>query len=202
MKIGIIGTGNIGSAVGKRWVAAGHQVMFGSRDPQKAATLAEQIGANAKGGSYADAVSFGDALLLATPWSATREVLESLGSLEGKTLVDCTNNVTGDERGGSTSEQIAGWAKGAKVVKAFNTIFYQILESDSSSTQERPTVFIVGDDDVKPIVTQLVLDAGCEPIDAGPLSNTRYLDALAQFIIHLGYGRGMGQHITYKLMRM
>jgi predicted dinucleotide-binding enzyme len=87
------------------------------------------------------------------------------------------------------------------VVKAFNTIFYQILE-DPSPTQERPTVFIVGDDDVKPTVAQLVLDAGCEPIDAGPLSNTRYVDALAQFIIHLGYGRGMGQHITYKLMRM
>lgn len=202
MKIGIIGTGRIGTAIGKRWVRAGHQVMFGSRDPQKAITSAERIGANASGGSYADAVNFGDVLLLSTPWNATREVLESLGSLEGKTLVDCTNNVTGDERGGSTSEQIAGWAKGAKVVKAFNTIFYQILDADPATVQERPTVFIAGDDDAKPTVTQLVLDAGCEPIDVGPLSNTRYLDALAQLIIHLGYGRGMGQHIAYKLVQM
>lgn len=202
MKIGIIGTGKIGGAVGKRWVKAGHQVLFGSRDPQKATALAQSIGANASGGSYADAVHFGQVLLLSTPWTATREVLQSLGSLEGKTLVDCTNNVTGDEHGGSTSEQVAQWAKGAKVAKAFNTIFYQILEADPATAPERPTVFVVGDDDVKLTVTQLVLDAGCEPIDAGPLSNARYLDALAQFIIHLGYGRGMGQHITYKLMRV
>jgi hypothetical protein len=202
MKIGIIGTGRIGGALGKRWVKAGHQVLFGSRDPQKAAAVAQTIGANASGGSYADAVRFGEVLLLSTPWTATREVLESLGALDGKTLIECTNNVTGDESGGSTTEQVAQWAKGAKVVKAFNTIFYQILEADPVSEQERPTVFIVGDDEAKAAVTQLVVDAGCEPLDAGPLSNARYIDALAQFIIHLGYGRGMGQHITYKLMRL
>jgi predicted dinucleotide-binding enzyme len=202
MKIGIIGTGKIGGALGKRWTKAGHQVLFGSRDPKKSAALAQTLGENASGGSYADAVRFGEVLLLSTPWTATREVLESLGSLNGKILIECTNNVTGDESGGSTTEQIARWAKGAKVVKAFNTIFYQILDADSAARQERPTVFIVGDDDAKAMVTPLVVDAGCEPLDAGPLSNARYLDALAQFIIHLGYGRGMGQHISYKLIRL
>lgn len=198
MKIGIIGTGRMGTALGRRWAQAGHEVCFGSRDPAKAEAVAQTIGANARGGGYADAVAFGEVLLLSVPWKATQEVIESLGSLQGKVLLECTNNVGGDDGDVGTTEQVAQWARGAQVVKAFNTIFYQIIEAE----HEPLTVFMVGNDDAKAKVSPLVQDAGFEPLDAGPIGNAHYLDALARFIIHLGYQRGMGQHIAYKLVHM
>jgi predicted dinucleotide-binding enzyme len=198
MKIGIIGTGKMGTALGRRWAQAGHEVCFGSRDPARAEAVAQTVGGNTRGGHYSDAVAFGEVLLLSVPWKATQEVVESLGSLQGKVLLECTNNVGGDDREAGTTELVSQWAKDAKVVKAFNTIFYQVIEAE----HEPLTVFIVGDDDAKAKVTPLVRDAGFDPLDAGPIDNSHYLDALARFIIHLGYQRGMGQHIAYKLVHI
>ena len=198
MKIGIIGTGRMGTALGRRWALAGHEVCFGSRDPEKAAAVARTIADTVRGGTYAEAVAFGDVLLLSVPWKATQEVVQSLGPLNGKVLLECTNNVGGDDRDAGTTELVAQWARGAKVVKAFNTIFYQIIEAE----HEPLTVFIVGDDDAKATVSPLVRDAGFEPVDAGPIDNAHHLDALARFIIHLGYQRGMGQRIAYQLVQV
>lgn len=199
MRIGIIGSGKMGTALGKRWLRAGHEVFFGSRDAGKAAETARSLGGSAHGGSYADAVAFGDVLLLSVPWKATRDVLSSLSGLDGKILIECTNNLTGEAVDGGTTEKVAEWAPGAKVVKAFNTIFFALIDGDPAALRERPTVFVIGDDGAKPQVLPLVTDAGFEPVDGGGIGNAPYLDAMGAFLVHLGYGRGMGDRISYRL---
>jgi predicted dinucleotide-binding enzyme len=93
-KIGIIGTGNMGSGLGKQSAAKGHQVLFGSRDPQKARTLADSVGANASSGTYVEATEFGEAVLLAVPWRGVEDSIARADSFTDKILIDCTNPMT------------------------------------------------------------------------------------------------------------
>jgi 8-hydroxy-5-deazaflavin:NADPH oxidoreductase len=200
MKIAIIGSGRMGRALGARWAAVGNSVFFGSRTASKGAAIAAEVGHGAQGGANAQAVAFADVLLMATPWSAAREVLGGFDSLAGKLLIDITNNFSGEDDDVATAQQIAEAARGAHVVKAFNTIFHTILQGAPSDV--RPTVFYVGDDaGAKSTAAALIRDAGFDPVDAGELKDAHHLDNLAQFIVHLGYGRGMGR-VAYKLVQM
>ena len=129
MKIGIIGSGNVGSALGQRWAAAGHDIKYGVRNTAKPELVAllKKIGARANAGSVAEAAAFWRILVLTTPWNGTQAAIESAGDLAGKIIVDCTNPLKSDLSGlslgldTSGAEQAAQWAKGARVVKCFNT---------------------------------------------------------------------------------
>ncbi len=129
MNIGIIGAGNVGGALGKPWTATGHNIKFGVRDANKPEVVAllGKCGANASASSVAEAAAFGEVIAIATPWPATRPAIESAGDLAGKIVIDCTNPVRPDLSGlaightTSAGEQVASWAKGARVVKCFNT---------------------------------------------------------------------------------
>jgi predicted dinucleotide-binding enzyme len=118
MKIGIIGSGNVGGALGTRWAQAGHDVTFGSRNPASddMRQLVAKAGAAARAASSKEALEVSELLLLATPWPSTKAVLEGLGDLTGKVLIDATNpllpDLSGLEVGTTTSaaEQVAGWA--------------------------------------------------------------------------------------------
>jgi predicted dinucleotide-binding enzyme len=108
MKIGIIGSGNVGGTLGKRWAKGGHTVVFSSRHPEseKMKTLIAEAGPNAVAGSVADTVQQCDILLLASPWNATKEMVSAAGNLAGKILIDLTNPYLPDLRGmevGTTS---------------------------------------------------------------------------------------------------
>lgn len=209
MNIGIIGTGNMGGGLGKNWAAKGHRVKFGSRDPQKARPLVESAGPNASVGSISEAATFGEVVLLATPWSATTEALKTAGSLSGKVLIDCTNPLAPDFMslavGHTTSgaEEVARWAPGARVVKAFNTVFASVVRAAPQLPPPKPTIFCCGDDAAaKKTVAQLAGEIGFEPVDAGPLRNARYVEPTAQLLIQLGYGLGMGTDMYLKLVRI
>jgi NADPH-dependent F420 reductase len=199
MKIGIIGTGNMGSGLGKLWAAQGHEVFFGSRDPERANEVAESTEGSVQGGSYAEATDFGDSVLLAVPWQAVEESLTACGSLAGKILIDCTNPMTPDYMqlvvgyDSSAAEEIAKMALGAHVVKAFNHIYAQIIHSSPQFGDRRANVFIAGDDaKAKQTVADLIQDIGFAPVDSGPLQNARYIEPLAELVVHLAYAQGMG----------
>lgn len=143
MHIGIIGSGTMGRTLGELWAKTGHDILFGSRDPQRVAEWLATTGVAAGHGTYADAVAFGDAVLLATHWEETQAAIEAAGALDGKLLIDCTNpELSNPYRlavGHTTSgaESIAGWAQGAKVVKAFNHIYGSLLRAGATFGEQQ-----------------------------------------------------------------
>jgi 8-hydroxy-5-deazaflavin:NADPH oxidoreductase len=209
MKIGIIGSGNVGSALGKIWGKNGHEIRFSSRNPEKLKALAESIGKNASYSLPLEAAKFGEVIALAVPWGQAENAIKSAGSLEGKILIDCTNPLKPDYSGlavgGTTSaaEEVARLAPGAKVIKAFHTTFAALMQSESRMFGDiNPTGFYCGDDAAaKAVVANLIQETGLEPLDVGPLANARYLEPLAMLMINLGFAQKMGTNIAIKLLR-
>lgn len=208
MKIGIIGTGNMGSGFAKALSKTSHQVMLGSRDPEKARKMAKAIGKNVSSGSIKEAAEFGEIVILAVGWHNAKEALSQAGNLEGKVLIDITNPLTKDfsslDLGFTTSasEEIAKIVPKTKIVKAFNTIFAQLLQNSHKFKEGKANVFICGDDqEAKQKVSKLATDLGYEPIDAGQLSAARLIEPLGMLNITLGYFKKMGTGIAFRLMR-
>ena len=209
MKIAVLGTGGVGAALGAKWAAAGHSVVFGSRlpDSEKVLQLVARCGDCVRAASPRDAIGGTDAILFAVPWPVARETLENLGDLSGKVLIDCTNPLLSDMSGIelghviSAGEQIAAWAPGAKVVKAFNTASVKVM-LDPQFGDHRATMFYCGDDAAaKLVVRELIEAVGFEPVDSGSLSSSRYLEPLAMLYIHLAFRQGFGSNCAFKIMR-
>ncbi|MCC7353001.1 MAG: NADPH-dependent F420 reductase [Anaerolineae bacterium] len=208
MNIGIIGTGKMGSGLAKLWAGKGHKVLLGSRHPQTKQALASAIGPGARVGTIAEAAQFGDVLLFAVAWAGAKNTIQAAGSLAGKILIDCTNT---EIAGGisaavgyttSGAEEIARWANGAKVVKAFNYIYASIIHSSPQFGSQNATVFYCGDDDAaKGTVAGLIGEIGFEPVDVGPLQNARHLEALAELVAYIARRAGSGATQAIKLVR-
>jgi hypothetical protein len=208
VKIAIIGAGNVGGTLGKGWAKKGHEVFFGVRRPQdpEIQDLLKAAGAGARAGSPAEAATFGEVVVLATPWRATEAAVKSAGDLSGKILIDCTNplkaDLSGLEIGHTTSggEQVAGWASGAKVFKAFNTTGSNIMAAPV--IQGIPTVmFVCGDDAAAKLrVLQLASELGFNPVDAGPLKQARLLEPWALLWIYLAFNGSVGRDYGFALL--
>ena len=206
MRVGIIGAGNMGSAFARRLTAAGHDVVIASRDVADAKELAGSVGARAVPlQQLADGV---DVLVAATPYAQQANALRASGRVEGKAVVEISNPLKPDMSGlavghtTSAAEEVAKAVPGARVVKAFNTIFAQVL-ADGSASGARPQVFYAGDDAAaKDTVRSLIESMGFEPLDAGPLSNARYLEPLGMLNIYLGYVAKMGTDIAFAVRKV
>ncbi len=183
IKIGVIGSGHVGSAIGKVWANAGHPVMFASRNLDNDKQLAAGIGANAQAGTPAQAVAFGDVLLLAVPYGALPELGKSLGSaIKGKIIIDACNpfpnrdgaiaNRARDEGVGKVSSELL---PGARIVRAFNAIG----ASDMGSAHEQPGKVgmpIAGDDkQAIEVASGLISEIGYVPVLVGGSDKGRYL---------------------------
>lgn len=176
-KVAIIGKGNVGSALQKGAARAGYEVRTTGSAP-------EDVRA---------AGAWGELVILAVPAPAREDAIRNLGALRGKVVVDPTNllaadrSYAGDVRK-SGAEQVQEWAAGARVVKAFNTVFAQNMAT-GQVLGETLTLLVAGDDaDAKKQVLELGRAIGFAPVDAGPLSNARYLEALGYLHIQLAYG--------------
>ena len=211
MKIGIIGAGNVGGTLGRILTQKGHEIVWGVRDPQssKVQSAVDSTGGKALAASVQEAASHGEVLILATPGNATQEAIASSGNLTGKIIIDATNPIemtpaglaAGLTIGYTTSaEEIAKWASGALVVKAFNNIGASCFENLQFGSQTA-TAFICGDDlEAKKIVTNVAQDIGFEVIDAGDLKQARLLEPLGMLWIHLAFS-GMGQDFSINLVK-
>ena len=189
-KIGIIGNGNVGSAFARGLEAAGHEVRPVGND----ATTIQQ------------AASWAEVVFLAVPFSAIDDVIAITGeTLAGKTIVDVTNALDAEMNlalGYSTSgaEELQRKLPEARVVKAFNTVFAQHMDSGLLGDQPL-TAFVAGDDDdAKSTVLELARSIGFDAIDGGPLQNARLLEPMGYLNIQLGYVLGMGTQIGFKLL--
>jgi predicted dinucleotide-binding enzyme len=181
-------------ALAAQWVRAGHEVLIGGRTPDKAAALAERIGARA--GTLAQAAEFGEAVLLAVRRQGLEETLQQAGapdgSLAGTTIIDCGNAVDTSDfslvtwEGKSLAERAQALAPGSHLVKAFNLCHAKVWEMTPPVFGGRPlAVPFAGDDEGKQITHLLIKDLGCEPLDAGDLRQARHLEAMAIVIIRL-----------------
>jgi predicted dinucleotide-binding enzyme len=205
MKVTVIGTGNMGSGFVKQFTAAGHQVQVVGRDAARAEDLARRYGARAVApAAAADA----DAIVVATGFADAATALQSVGSLAGKVVIDVTNPLTADYMGltightTSAAEEIAKAVPGARVVKAFNTVFASVLAEGPDLHGSKVPVFVAGDDvAARDMAARLANSAGFDVIDAGALKNARYLEPLAGLNIYLGYGAGLGTSIAPTFLR-
>ena len=203
MKVGIIGSGDVGRALSAGLSRAGHEIALGSRAPANVEPMPPVHVVTRK-----ESATWAEVVILAVPFHAVPDSVKAIGpnALNGKVFVDATNPVgtTGLAVGHTTSgaEELQKLVPGAQVVKAFNTVF-AVLMSRGHVGGEPITLFIAGDDaPAKQTVAQLGADLGFLPIDAGPLRNARYLEPLAMQLIHLAYGPPkMGPGIALRLMR-
>lgn len=182
--IAIIGTGNVAGALGPEFAAQGHDIVYGSREPDRedVAALVERTGGNASAMIQAEAVAGADMVVLAVPGTVAAEVAGSLGYLSGKIIIDPTNRVTRGDDGftrytmeTSNAELIQAAAPGATVVKAFNTLNFRTMIEPGGPV----TIPLVGDDaEAKARVAELVAGMGLEPMDVGPLSGAHVLEGM------------------------
>jgi hypothetical protein len=213
MKIAIIGAGNVGGALGTRWAEKGHSISYAVRKPKddKVQNLIASLKGKAQAATIAEATSSAEVVVLATPWEGAREALAAAGNLAGKVVIDATNPIKlgaeglkeGLVLGHNTSggEQVAAWAPGAKVVKAFNTTGAGNMVNPLYGPQ-KATMFICGDAaDAKATVKKLSDEIGFETIDAGPLSVARLLEPLAMLWIHLAFAQGMGTDFILRVVK-
>ncbi len=192
MKIGIIGKGNVASALAEGLGRKGHSIKFGHRDPKEPA---------------GEAAKWGEVIILAVPHSAAADTAKTVGSAaDGKLVIDVSNALTEKLEWAigfttSAAEEVQKMLPKAHVVKAFNTVFAQ-NQSTGQVGGEQLTLFVAGDDTkAKRTVMQLGKDIGFDPVDAGPLKSARYLEPMGMLMINLGYSLGMGPKIGLKLVK-
>ncbi|MFI4986646.1 MAG: NADPH-dependent F420 reductase [Alphaproteobacteria bacterium] len=179
IKIGVIGSGRLGGTVGSLWVKTGHPVLFSSRKPEELKGLVEGLGALARAGTVAEAIAFGDALLVAIPYGALPQLGRDYGaSLAGKIVLDACNAIAsrdGDianeakEKGvGLTS---AKYLPGTRLVRAFNMLSYTVLARDAHRAGAAVAIPIASDDaEALKAASMLVRDAGFDPVVVGGLA--------------------------------
>jgi NADPH-dependent F420 reductase len=200
MKVTIVGAGNMGFALASQLTRAGHRVTVTSRNPEKGREVARTVGATFEDKASAKDV---DVVIVATGYGDAVEALRNVGDLEGKVVVDITNPLTPDYMGlaighdTSAAEEIQKAFPAAKVVKAFNTVFAQVLGDGPALAGATVPVFYAGNDpEAKETVAALIRSIGFTAVDAGGLPNARYLEPVAGLNIYLGYGAGRGTAIA------
>ncbi len=185
MRIGIIGTGNIGGALARHWAAAGHEVFISSRHPEELLALAEELGPNVQAGTPRDAAAFGEVILVSVPYAATPQIGSDYeAELRGKIVLD-TGNPSERRDGEMAVEALrkgsgiasAEFLPGTRVVRAFNCIPTASLANQADRRLARIAIPLAGDDEEALAVAQrLVDDAGFDGVVVGGLDTARYFD--------------------------
>jgi 8-hydroxy-5-deazaflavin:NADPH oxidoreductase len=179
MKIGIIGSGNIGGTAAKLFAKAGHEVAISnSRGPESLKSFVSSVDTNVMANTVEDAIKFGEVILLAIPWRRRQDLLSVSKLLDGKIVIDAMNPYSESfeviDLGNSTSsEEVLKQIPNSRLIKAFNTIYYEHLRTKGNPNapiEDRFTIFVAGDDsNAKATVSKLIEDIGFAPVDTGSL---------------------------------
>jgi hypothetical protein len=213
MNIGILGTGDVGKALGAGLLRLGHKVTLGSRDAQseKLRTWLSSAGKGAAAGTFADAAKSGEVVILATLWSGTENALTLAGkqSLAGKVVIDATNPLIFTPgrppelalgHSDSGGEQVQRWLPGSRVVKCFNIVGHAHMVNPSFPGGP-PDMFICGNDPAaKETVTRLLASLGWPATDLGGIEGSRLLEPLCILWVAFGMHSGSWNH-ALKMLR-
>jgi 8-hydroxy-5-deazaflavin:NADPH oxidoreductase len=208
MKVGILGSGDVAKSLAHGFLSRGHEVTLGTRDSAKL-TGWQKEHSGAQVGSFAEAATFGETIVLATFGTATVAALEQAGpgNFDGKVVIDATNPLRFDDKGphlavgfdDSLGEQVQRALPDARVVKAFNTVGNQYFV-DPHFEGGPPTMFVAGNDDAaKRQVEEIIESFGWESADLGGIESSRYLEPMC--MAWLAYGaRTHSWHHAFKLL--
>jgi hypothetical protein len=203
MKIGIVGSGNMGRSLGILWAEQGHQVFFGSREAAKGQAVAELAGNGTQGGTNDEAAAFADVILWTARGIVPSRLLSTPEVLNGKIVIDCNNQDIPDgfdypaiEE--SLAEKLAKDVPKARVVKAFNTMAQEVFELAPQPLKDyQVSVFVAGDDEqARKTVMQLAEEIGFVPVESGVLRNARLVEGLGDFIRLIMIGQQQGVYAT------
>lgn len=185
MKIGIVGTGNIGGALATHWAKAGHELVISSRHPEELQELAKSLGPKVRVGTPAEAAKFGDVVVLSVPYKATPDVGRDLASIwKGKIVLDTGNPypfrdgaMAQDARKRGTGVTSKEFLPGVRLVRAFNAISERNLKNDGNRKEGRWAIPLASDDaEALQVAERLVRDAGFDPVVVGGLARAREFD--------------------------
>lgn len=210
VKVGVLGSGDVGKVLGGGFLKLGHEVRIGSRSPEKLNEWAAKAGSGASTGTFAEAAQFGDIIVLATHGEGTQSAIEMAGanSFDGKVVIDATNPLDFSSGGpqlsigfnDSLGERVQRWLPKAKVVKAFNTVGNADM-IDPQFPGGPPTMFIAGNDaDAKKLVTQVCEAWGWDVADLGGIDASRYLEPMCLTWVLYGIRTGQWNH-AFKMLR-
>ena len=207
MTISILGAGNVGLALAGAFTRRGETVVLGVPQPAKYAAAVAALGERARVTTTAEAVAAGEVVILAVPYAAVAAIAQSVDDWQAKVLVDATNplapGLAGLTLGTTTSgaEELARMARGARVVKAFNSTGAENM-ADARYPGGVPMMPVCGDDaQARQRVMALATLIGFEAVDLGPLSSARYLEPFAMTWIHLAFRQGFGRRFAFGLLR-
>ena len=212
MRVGILGSGNVGQQLGKGFLRTGHVVKLGTRESSKLNEWLSGAGGNASVGSFEETAEFGEIIVLATSWTGTENVIRLSGkdNLKGKIVIDVTNPLDFSNgappkfavtAGSSASETIQRWLPDSRIVKAFNTISAFIMINPKLE-DGNPDLVIAGNDvEAKSVVTGIAKSFGWQSvIDIGDLSQAYLLEAFAMLWITYGFKYNHWTH-AFKLLK-
>jgi 8-hydroxy-5-deazaflavin:NADPH oxidoreductase len=206
MKIGIIGSGNMGRALGILWAEQGHEVFFGARTAEKGQEVAAIAGHKTQGGSNDEAAAFGTVLLYTVRGVNPANVFSLVSVLDDKILIDCNNqeipeNFEYPAITLSLAEKLAAEVPKARVVKAFNTMAQELFELAPDPLRDyNVSVFVSGDDQsARQTVMQLAQEIGFNPIDCGKLRHARLIESAGDLIRLLMIQQQMGSNTTISI---
>lgn len=204
LKIGIIGTGHVGSALARLWVAAGHEVLISSRHPDELRPLATELGPRARVSTPQQAARFGDVVLISVPYGALPQIGRDLAAdLAGKVVLDTGNPYPGrdgpmaeEARAAGTGVTSQRYLPGTRLVRAFNAIAARNLLSESRRGTSLVAIPIAGDDEqALRVASGLVRDAGFEPVVVGPLTSAKRFDVGSSVYVRLLNAQELRQEI-------
>jgi len=207
MSISIIGAGNVGMALGGAFAQRGENIVFGVPEPDKYRAAVAALGPGASVTTTAEAIASNDVVILAVPYAALPAIAQAVPDWQGKILVDATNPLAPDLSGlllgtnTSGAEELARLARGARVVKAFNTTGAENM-ADTRYPGGVPMMPACGDDAAaRQRVMALATLIGFDPVDMGPLMAARYLEPFAMTWIHLALKQGYGRNFAFGMLR-
>jgi 8-hydroxy-5-deazaflavin:NADPH oxidoreductase len=201
LRIAVLGAGNIGGTLGRKWVAAGHKVSFGVTNPDsaRAQALRAELGTKVTIGSVADALADSDVVVMALPGKAMDETITKYASqLDGKIIIDTANRL-----GGGSMNSLATFQTNtpyARVFRAFNSLGWENFADPVFDGIQADLFYCGPDGDAREVVEQMISDVGLRPIRLGDVDQVGLVDSVGSLWFALALGQGKGRHLAFKVL--
>lgn len=203
MNIAILGAGNIGGVLGKKWVDAGHTIRYGMRSPNKPEiqNLVKSLGKNASASSMDEAINFGDVVVFAIPGTVMAETITNYArALDGKTLVDTANNFGPGAKSANSMATFAAQTPNAQVYRAFNSYGWENFETTTFDGVTADLFYCGPDGEPRKVMEKLISDVGLHPLYVGGSDQAEVVDGVLRLWFALVRGQQMGRKLAFKVL--